>query len=165
MFVLYYANFFKNEVVLWVGIATFTIMYHLWLRIIFGIVTKKFAIKHSQWWFKERFFEKYIYRLLKVKRWKKKALTYDPDMFDLKKHSLEQIANNMSKAETDHWINEVISLTTLLFAIPWGMFWLFFGFAVAAMIFDAQFIVIQRFNRPTVLRLIEKRKQKQATAV
>ena len=36
---------------------------------------------------------------------------FDPSIFD---YSLEEIANTMSKAETDHWINELISL----FLIP-----------------------------------------------
>ena len=36
--------------------------------------------------------------------------------------------------------------------------------AVAAMIFDAQFIVVHRYNRPIVIRLME-RKKKRAQAV
>ena len=36
--------------------------------------------------------------------------------------------------------------------------------AVAAMIFDAQFIVVQRYNRPIVIRLME-RKKKRAQAI
>ena len=161
-FILYYADIFKSEVVLWVGVTSFTIMYHFWLRIIMGNVTKLFGIRHSQRWFRERPFEKRLYRLLRVRRWKEKVLTYDPDAFSQEKHSLEEIANTMAKAETDHWINELISLSTLLFSLIWGEFWIFLITAVVAMIFDAQFIVVQRYNRPTVLRVIEKRKLREA---
>lgn len=158
-FYLYYGNIYKNANILWIGIIAFTIMYHFWVRIIMGNVSKIFKkhINYKQWWFKERSFEKGLYKLLRVKEWKGKALTYDPESFSLKKHSLEEIANIMVKSELDHWINEVISLSTLLFIIPWGDGrWAFVISAIFAMIFDSQFIIIQRYNRPRILKVLEK---------
>ena len=159
-FSLYYGNICKNKVILWIGIVAFTIMYHFWLRIIMGNVSKLFQkhISYKQWWFKERKFEKGLYKVLRVKKWKKRALTYNPELFSLKNYSLEEIANTMSKAEVDHWINEIISLTTLLFAIPWGNFGVFLIQAIVAMIFDSQFIIIQRYNRPRVVKMLKKEK-------
>jgi len=159
-FVLYYGNMCKSKVVLWTGITTFTIMYHFWVRIIMGNVSKLFEkhLSYKQWWFREKSFEKRLYKLLRVKSWKGKALTYNPESFSLKEHSLEEIANTMVKSEVDHWINEIISISTILFAIPWGQFWIFFVTAVAAMIFDSQFIIIQRYNRPRIIRILEKSK-------
>ena len=159
-FSLYYGNIHKNGIILWTGIVAFTIMYHFWVRIIMGNVSKLFKkhINYKQWWFKERRFEKKLYKFLRVKEWKGKALTYNPETFSLKEHSLEEIVNTMTKSEVDHWINEVISLSTLLFAISWGGFWAFFISAVFAMIFDSQFIIIQRYNRPRIVKILEKRK-------
>lgn len=159
-FILYYCNILRSDIVLWTGVTAFTIMYHLWFRIIMGNVTKLFKIHYSQWWFKERRFESRIYKFLRVRRWKEKVLTYDPDSFSQQKHTLDEIANTMCKAETDHWINELISLSTLLFALIWGELWIFLITAIAAMIFDAQFIVVQRYNRPVVLRVINRRKNR-----
>ena len=161
-FTLYYGEFYKSTVILWTGITAFTIMYHFWVRIIMGNVSKLFKkhINYEQWWFKEKKFEKRIYEILRVKEWKDKALTYNPESFSLKQHSLEEIANTMVKSELDHWINEIISLTTLFFAIPWGHFWLFCMTAIIAMIFDAQFIVIQRYNRPRVVKILERDNEK-----
>ncbi len=161
-FTMYYGNFCRDNVVLWTGITSFTIMYHFWVRIIMGNVSKLFKkhINYNQWWFKERNFEKKIYKFLKVKEWKDKALTYAPETFSLKHHSLEEIANTMAKSEVDHWINEIISLTTLLFAIPWGGFWAFFISAIFAMIFDSQFIMIQRYNRPRIVKILERENNK-----
>ena len=156
-FALYYSNVYNNITILWIGITAFTIMYHLWMRIIMGNVTKLFKINYKQLWFKERKFEKKLYKMLQVKKWKGKALTYNPELFSLKDYSLEEIANTMSKAETDHWINELISLSTLLFAIVWGELWIFLITAIIAMLFDGQFIVIQRYNRPRIVKIIEKR--------
>lgn len=56
----------------------------------------------------------------------------------------------------DHWINEVISLVSILFSLLWGELWIFVLTAVFAMLFDAHFIVIQRFNRPRILRILKK---------
>lgn len=157
-FTLYYGNITKNGAVLWIGVTCFTAMYHLWLRLIMGNVTKLFKIKHTQRWFRPLPFEKRLYELLRVKKWKDKALTYNPELFSLRDYSLEEVANTMSKAECDHWINELISLTTLLFALLWGELWIFAITAFAAMLFDAQFIVIQRYNRPRIERLLKKQK-------
>lgn len=157
-FVLHYSALYENNVILWIGIVAFTVMYHLWVRIIMGNVTKLFKdkIKYTIWWFNERKFEKKLYKLLRVKKWKDKALTYNPELFSLKEHSLNEIVNAMTKAEIDHWINEIISLSTILFGVIWGHIWIFILSAIISMVFDAQFIVIQRYNRPRVLKLLEK---------
>lgn len=163
-FTLYYCDIYKYGVVLWTGITAFTIMYHFWVRIIMGNVTKLFKkyINYKQWLFKERKFEKSIYKKIKVKEWKKNALTYNPETFSLKKNSLEEIANTMAKSEIDHWINEIISISTISFSLIWGQFWLFFITAIFAMLFDSQFIIMQRYNRPRVIKLMEKKQQKVA---
>ena len=160
-FLIYYQFDNKSEVVLWIGITAFTIMYHFWVRIIMGNFSKLFKkhINYKKWGFKERNFEKKIYKLLKVKNWKDKALTYNPDSFSLKEHTLEEIANTMAKSEVDHWINEIISISTIFFAILWGNLWIFFITALAAMIFDSQFIIIQRYNRPRVIKAFERKKR------
>lgn len=161
-FALYYGDFYKTRIILWTGITSFTIMYHFWVRIIMGNVSK-LLIKHinyNQWWFKEKSFEKNLYKILCVKKWKGKALTYNPELFSLKDNSLKDIANTMTKAELDHWINEIISLSTLLFACIWGELWIFFITAILAMIFDSQFIIIQRYNRPRIIKILEKERIK-----
>ena len=161
-FILYYGNYNKSKIFLWSGITAFTIMYHFWVRIIMGNVSKLFKknISYKQKWFKERNFEKKLYKALNVKKWKDKSLTYNPESFSLENHSLEEIANTMAKSEIDHWINEIISVSTIFFSILWGEFWIFFGTAIAAMIFDSQFIIIQRYNRPRIVKLLERQKRK-----
>ena len=158
----YYGEYTENDIVLWIGITSFTVTYHFWGRIILGNVSKLFKkyINYKQWWFKERKFEKSLYKFLKVKEWKGKALTYNPEQFDLKENSLKQIVNTMTKSEVDHWINEAISISTIFFGFIWGKIWLFSITALAAMIFDSQFIIIQRYNRPRVIKIIEREKKK-----
>ncbi len=161
-FYLYYSNIVESTIVLWIGITAFTILYHFWGRIILGNVSKLFRkhINYKHWWFKERKFEKKLYKILRVKEWKGKALTYNPEQFDLKENSLESIANTMAKSEVDHWINELVSISTMFFGFIWGKAWIFILTAILAMIFDSQFIVIQRYNRPRVIKLLEKENKK-----
>ena len=163
-FILYYAGICAQSVILWIGITAFTIMYHFWVRIIMGNVSKLFKkhINYRNCWFKERKFEKKLYNFLRVKEWKGKALTYNPEQFSLKDNSLETIANTMAKSEVDHWINEAISVSTIFFGFIWKQLWLaFLVSAVVAMIFDSQFIIIQRYNRPRVIKILEKENEKQ----
>ncbi len=155
-FALYYGDIYRSEVLLWVGIVAFMIVYHFWLRIIMGNVSKLFRINQNSRWFKEKPFEKRLYKLLRVRKWKDKALTYNPEAFSFEHHTLEEIASVMTKSEVDHWINEIISLVSILFSLIWGEFWIFAITALLAMLFDAQFIVIQRYNRPMILRVINR---------
>ena len=158
-FCLYYADIYMNNIILWAGITAFMILYHFGLRILFGNITKKFKISYFHPWYKTRKFEKGLYKLLKVRRWKDKVLTFEPDKYDFQKVTLEQLATTMCKSELDHLINEIISVCSILFALLWGCIPIFVGTAILAMLFDAQFIVVQRYNRPIVLRLIEKKER------
>ncbi len=158
-FSIYYSGTYENGTVLWVGIVSFMILYHFGLRILFGKITDKFNINYSHPWYKTRKFEKGLYKLLKVRKWKDKVLTFEPDKYDFKNRTLEQLATTMSKSELDHWINEVISVFSLLFIFLWGCAPAFVITAIAAMLFDAQFIVVQRYNRPIVIRLMQSRER------
>ncbi len=157
-FALYYSGKTPHDAVLWIGVSAFTVVYHFKGRLLMGEMTKKWNISYTHPFFRERKFERRLYKLLRVRAWRGKVLTYDPDAFDVKKHTYTEIANTMSKAEVDHWINELISLSTLLFALVWGELWIFALTCVAAMLFDAQFILVQRYNRPTVVRLINRQR-------
>ena len=164
-FHLYYSGISQNDLTLWIGIVSFMILYHFGLRILFGELTKKFKINYNHFWFKQRKFEKPLYKLLRVRKWKDKVLTFDPESFNFKQRTLEQLATTMAKSELDHWINEIISIISIFFTFIWGCAPAFLISAFAAMLFDAQFIVVQRYNRPIVLRLNERRKSKKEVCV
>jgi len=155
-FFLHYGGRTDSAGVKWTGIVCFMIVYHFWLRLIFGNVTKFVRIDRNHPWFRERKFEKPLYRFLHVKRWKGRALTYRPQDFDLQARSLAEVADTTCKSEVDHWLNEVISVGSIFFALLWGDAWIFLLTAAAAMVFDGQFIVIQRYNRPRLLRILQK---------
>lgn len=159
-FVLYYAHIYSQGFILWTGIVSFMILYHFGLRILFGEFTNLIKFNYNHAFFKQKKFEAKLYKLLKVRKWKDKVLTFNPENYDFQNRTLPQLATTMAKSETDHWINEIISVVSIFFSLLWGMFPIFLITAVAAMVFDAQFIVVQRYNRPIVLRLMARTKRK-----
>ena len=155
-FVLYYSGAFKSTVILWCAIAAFVILYQLGLRLLTGKLNNRLNIDPLHPFFLQKSFEKPLYKTLKVKKWKKNVPTYNPELFVLSERSLDDIAASMAKVEFDHWTNVAISVSTLLFPLIWGEFRLFLVVAVLCILFDLQFIAIQRFNRPRVLRSLER---------
>lgn len=159
-FFCYYTGCLKSEVLLWCAIVCFMILYHFGLRILFGLISARLPIDYRHPFFAPRPFERHVFRLLRVRQWKDRVLTFDPDSFDLKRRGLAAVCHTMAKSEVDHWINELISLFSLLFALLWGQFPIFLITALAAMAFDFQFILVQRYNRPIAVRLLQRREAK-----
>ena len=157
-FYLYYSDTYSNGAVLWCAVVSFMILYHFGLRILMGEITKRFKINFRHPFYKERRFEKRLYKLLKVRKWKDKVLTFEPEKYNFKTRTLDELATTMAKSELDHWINEIISIISIFFTFIWGCAPAFLISAIAAMLFDAQFIVVQRYNRPIVIRLSERKK-------
>ena len=157
---LYYTGITASLVVLWTGIVFFMILYQFGLRILFGEITKRCKINYRHPWYRRRAFEPKLYKLLRVRKWKDKVLTFDPAAYDFQHRTLEQLAATMAKSELDHWFNVLLSIGGIFFTLLWGCAPAFWISSVLAILFDAQFIVVQRYNRPIVVRLMERRAAK-----
>ena len=77
IFSLYYAGVYENEAFLWCGVVSFMIFYQFGLRILFGEISKRMNINYKHPFYRERGFEKHLYKLLFVRRWKDKVLTFE----------------------------------------------------------------------------------------
>ena len=135
----------------------FTIMYHFWVRIIMGNVSKLFKVHYTQGWFQERKFEKALYKLLRVKEWKGKALTYNPESFSFDHHTPQRIVANMCQAEVVHEVIILFSFLPLFAAIPFGEFPVFLLTSLFAALVDTMFVIMQRYNRPRLMELRDRR--------
>ena len=136
-----------------------TCFYHFAMRLLVGqIIHRKMQNKaeYRKTWYQLRPFEHKLYRLLKVKSWKGKMPTYDPKVFDLRIHSWEEIAQAMCQAEIVHEVIVVLSFLPLLAAFPFGAFSVFFITSLLAALYDLTFVIMQRFNRPRIIKFIEK---------
>ena len=108
-------------------------------------------------WYQPRPWEDKLYRLLRVKSWKDRMPTFYPDEFSPEKHSWEEIAQVMCQSELVHETNILMSFLPLLAAIPFGAFWVFLVTSLAGAIFDLSLAILQRYNRPRVVRLARRR--------
>lgn len=138
------------------------IAYHFFIRfvspmIIVAVSHKKYDYKSR--WFRQKSWEPSLYSLIKVKNWKNKMamFTFDPREFSTKLHSYDEIINNMCHAELVHELIVLLSFTSLFFAIPFGTFWVFMITAIAAAVLDMSFVILQRYNRPKVVKIIERK--------
>ena len=137
-----------------------TFFYHFAMRLAVGYTLNYFMGNHADYrkkWYWLRPFEEKLYGFLQVKKWKGRMPTYDPDLFDRRLHSWEEIAQAMCQAERVHEIIMVLSFLPLLAAIPFGSFFVFLITSLLAAGFDLCFVIMQRFNRPRILALIDRK--------
>lgn len=155
-------QFYKNAFILTMGITFGTFSYHFLMRLAVGYVVN--LIFHNRmdyrlWWFRPRRFEKRLYEFLRVKKWKRHIPAYDPDTFSAEKHSLEEIAQATCQAEVVHEIIVGLSFLPILFAIPFGALAAFLITSILSALFDSVFVILQRYNRPRLVKIIERKKK------
>ena len=164
LFVLFFILFriTQNEVIQALYITFMTFSYHFIMRLVVGMVTNPIFHKvydYNNWWFKQKKFEKRLYKLLKVKDWKEKVPSWSPGAFSLKNKSLHNIAIGMCNAELVHEIIVILSFVPILFSIKFGVPAVFIFTSILAGAFDMIFVIIQRYNRPRIVKLIRKNVQ------
>ena len=136
-----------------------TCFYHFGMRLFVGYLLNR-EMQNKADYRKARYqllpFEAALYKRLKVKQWKGLMPTYDPAAFDPKLHTWEEIAQAMCQAETVHEVIILFSFLPLFAAIPFGALGVFFITSLLAALYDLSFVIMQRYNRPRIIRLIEK---------
>lgn len=155
--------FFDNGILLSVTITIGVFTYHFVMRLAVGLSINtivKNKVNYNSWWYKEKKFEKKLYSILKVKKWKKYLPTYSPETFDVNNHSLEEIASATCQAELIHEVIALLSFLPILLYIPFGELAVFIITSVIACIIDLAFVVLQRYNRPRLIKLIERKNLK-----
>ena len=150
-------HFFPKDWVLSAAITTGTTFYHFAMRLMVGAIVPRCVHNPMKCrWFHQKSFEPRIYAALRVKQWKDHMPTYDPESFSLKHNSLEQIVYNSCVSEAVHEVIVLLSFIPLLFTFLWGTFPVFLITSLLAAAFDMQFVILQRFNRPRVVKFINK---------
>lgn len=158
--VLYY--FIKADLLLTLAVSFGTTAYHLFMRLGVGLVfnlTVNNRADYTQKWYRNRKFEKKLYELLKVKRWKKYMPTFDNSQFDSRKHSWSEIAQAMCQAELVHETIVLLSFVPILFSRWLGAGMVFVITSIIAALFDAAFVIMQRYNRPRITAMMERKEE------
>ncbi len=110
-------------------------------------------------YYKLRKIEEKIYNIIKVKKWKTKAPTYEPDEINIDKYTIKEILVNMCNSEIIHTINTIVSYIPLIFIIWYGKPIVFVITSICASMYDLQFVAIQRYNRPRMMKIMERKEK------
>lgn len=133
-----------------------TILYHFLMRLAAGyLIPSRFTGKEA--WFQQKKWEPKLYEKLNVQAWKKHMPTFDPESFDLSRHSLNDVIITMCKSEAVHEVIIFFSFLPLLAAIPFGEFPVFLITSIFAALIDTLFVIMQRYNRPRLMQLQKRR--------
>jgi hypothetical protein len=152
-----------NGAVLTLAITFGTTAYHLIMRLLVGFSADRLLgnrVNYQIRWFRVSAAEQKLYRFLQVKKWKGSMPTYSPACFDSSIHTWDEIAQATCQAELVHEVIMLLSFVPILAAIPFGALAVFVITSVLAACYDAMFAIMQRYNRPRILKLIEKQKAK-----
>lgn len=168
-----FAVFFAASVILYFSLGkafllsaaiTFgTFFYHFAMRLaVGGIVNRLFygKIDCNKKQFQPKKFEKNLYRFLRVKNWKNRMPTYNPASFDLRLCTPQEVLQNSCIAELGHELIMLFSFLPLLLIIPFGEPAAFILTSVFAALADSVFVIIQRYNRPRLLRVVKMQSKK-----
>lgn len=134
-----------------------TTCYHFVIRLVIGMLVPN-TFDYQAGWFQQKAFEIKLYRLLKLKRWKKHIPTYNPQAFSFSENTPEQIVRNMCQAEVVHECIIAASFLPVLFSLVWDSFPVFLTTSLIAALVDLVFVIAQRYNRPRLIRLFNKNK-------
>ena len=155
-------RFFPLGWLLSAAITTGTTFYHFAMRLAVGYVVPHLVPQDAaaRGWFQEKQFEAGLYKALKVKCWKDRKPTYDPVSFSLRDNTLEQIVDNCCVSEAVHEVIILFSFLPLSFALLWGAFPVFLITSILAAAYDCCFAIMQRYNRPRLVRILAKKEAK-----
>ncbi len=144
-----------------IAITFCTIFYHCFMRLMVGLFyQKKYNNKIN--YNKKRFYvgerEVTLYRRLQVKRWKKHLPTYRSEFFDPQTKTYEQIIMATCQSELVHETIVILSFLPIIASVWFGATEIFIITSVVAAIIDTLFVILQRYNRPRILRLLNHTK-------
>lgn len=153
---------YGQEWMLTLYVTFLTISYHFIMRMTVGeLITiryrnRKFNLNSVG--FRMYQFEPELYKRLKVKKWKKNIITAKPEQFDISKNGMEGMLHNIARAELVHRIIMVLSFVPLVLIIPYGAPIIFIMTSIFSCLTDLQLVIVQRYNRPRVIKLMETAK-------
>ena len=154
---------FHSGIMLTFAITFGTIAYHFCMRLLIGLIYNTVMNNKADYtkkWFQPARYEEKLYRLLRVKKWKGKMPTYNSSFFDSATHTLDEIAQAMCQAELVHETIIVFSFLPIIASVWVGELPVFIITSVLAALFDSLFVIMQRYNRLRIVRLIERQAKK-----
>ena len=139
----------QQEALLSLAITFGTISYHVGMRN---------KAEYRRRWYRVGEREMAVYEALHVKKWKAKMPTFDGALFDPHAHTWDEIAQATCQAELVHETSAVLSFLPIAAGIRFGAYPVFIVTSLLAAAFDMLFVVMQRYNRQRILKLLQREK-------
>ena len=152
---------FNKSIYLTLAVTFGTVSYHLGIRLLVGLFYNTIMKNHADYtkkWYQIHSWENKLYQLLKVKTWKDRMPSYNPEIFSNKKHTWDEIAQSMCQSELVHETNIILSFVPLIASIYFGSFCVFLITSVCGAVFDLLFVIMQRYNRPRIVKIALRQK-------
>ena len=149
----------KNAIIESVIITLGITLYHFLMRLIVGGIVNlimKNTANYNSFWFREKRFEQKLYKIIGVRKWKKHLPTYNPSTFDTSKKPIKELSGATCQAEIVHEVIILFSLLPILFIPLFGGVVAIIITSILAMLFDLLFVILQRYNRPKLVKLINR---------
>ena len=140
-----------------------TIFYHFAMRLAVGKAVDSIfhnRMDHNKRWFRVGKAEIRFYNKLKIRKWKGKMPTYDLRAFDPKLHSWDEIAGATCQSEIVHEIIVILSFLPIVASVWFGALPVFVITSVLSACFDCLFVMMQRYNRPRIVKVAERQRRK-----
>lgn len=147
----------KNAIAETVTITIGVTLYHFVMRLAVGTIVNfimKNKANHKNVWFREKSFENKLYKLIRVRAWKKHLPTYSPDTFDTSQKTVKELVGATCQAEIVHEIIILLSLLPIALIPFLGGAAAMIITSVLAMLYDSLFVILQRYNRPKLVRVM-----------
>ncbi len=141
-----------------------TILYHLVMRLTVGYAVKSIMrgkVVPESAWFRPKKFEKKLYGILRVRKWKGNIPTFSPESFDLEKRTLEELVGESCQVEVVHELIMLLSFLPSAAIIWFGEPIVFILTSVGAALLDSIFVIVQRYNRPRIIKLMKRKYRKE----
>jgi hypothetical protein len=151
------------DIILTFAIILGTTSYHFIMRLLVGLIfnlTMRNRTDYTKSWYQVSNFENRIYKKLNVKKWKNRMPTYDASLFDVKVHSLQEIVQAMCQAELVHEMIVVLSFVPIVAGVWFGAYPVFVITSALAAMLDLMFVMVQRYNRQRVIKLMKYKEEK-----
>lgn len=147
------------EILLSLAITFGTVTYHFAMRLLTGLVFSTVMQNRANYrkrWYQVGKREMRIYEKLKIKKWKLKMPTYNLTLFDPRVHTWDEIAQATCQAELIHETIVVLSFLPIIAGVWFGVYPVFIITSVLSAAFDMVFVMMQRYNRQRIMRLLER---------
>ncbi len=139
--------------------ATYHILMRRWAGNFWNAILHNHADYHRRW-FRVSPWEERLYQRLRVRFWKNKLPTNDPESFNPRTHSWDALAQTTCQSELVHETSVVLSFLPLLAVPRIGGLPAFLTTSVLCAAVDTLFVMIQRYNRGRIVHLLNRQQSR-----